>query len=49
VELTEHLAHRREHYPAMIAGWERPWTEFAAVPRRPCQIVKLIYTTIGIT
>jgi putative transposase len=38
----------RERYPAMVAMWERSWTEFVPFLDFPVEIRKLIYTTNGI-
>jgi transposase-like protein len=38
----------RHHYPAMVAMWERSWTEFVPFLDFPPEIRKLIYTTNGI-
>jgi transposase-like protein len=38
----------RDKYPAMIATWERSWTEFVPFLDFPQPIRKLIYTTNGI-
>jgi putative transposase len=38
----------RPKYPAMVAMWERSWTEFIPFLGFPVEIRKLIYTTNGI-
>jgi putative transposase len=38
----------RSKYPAMVATWERSWTEFVPFLEFPPEIRKLIYTTNGI-
>jgi putative transposase len=38
----------RPTYPAMVAMWERSWTEFVPFLDFPVEIRKLIYTTNGI-
>jgi len=38
----------RDKYPAMIAMWERSWTEFVPFLDFPAEIRALIYTTNGI-
>jgi putative transposase len=38
----------RERYPAMVAMWERSWSEFVPFLDFPVEIRKLIYTTNGI-
>lgn len=38
----------RERYPALVAMWERSWSEFVPFLEFPVEIRKLIYTTNGI-
>jgi transposase-like protein len=38
----------RQRYPAMVALWERSWTEFVPFLDFPVELRKLIYTTNGI-
>ena len=45
---TEFAATWRTRYPAMIAMWERAWSEFVPFLDFPLEIRKLIYTTNGI-
>jgi putative transposase len=42
---AEFAATWRDKYPAMVAMWERSWTEFVPFLDFPLPVRKLIYTT----
>jgi putative transposase len=47
-EFGQFAARWRDRYPAMIAMWERSWSEFVPFLGFPAEIRKLIYSTNGI-